>query len=256
MNNKRRPKPPKSRTTPKKPKFLSLSLQFPPPDTKNTRSLTEMRQSSAIPATNSHQLNLFPLQPENQVEERENHEHENVAYFFSAADGGATTLSGLLGTTATVSNSTHTTNDSSRPDDLSPSASLTYVCRSEELVRNALRSRERESSEEKWVCYSEVVERKVKEEEVTSSVVDLWRGSEVQGLSLKLDYEEILNAWSDKGPLYIRVAETSQIVPDITHDFLNSHEIISNNVCSEQKRDEFGDADRVVTVASRWNMNN
>lgn len=116
---------------------------------------------------------------------------------------------------------------------MSPSASLTYVCRrqdSEELVRNALRSRERESSEEKWVCYSEVVERKVKEEEVTSSVVDLWRGSEIQGLSLKLDYEEILNAWSDKGPLYIRVAESSQIVPDITHDILNSHEIVSNNV--------------------------
>ncbi|KAL2240587.1 UNVERIFIED_CONTAM: Protein CHLOROPLAST IMPORT APPARATUS 2 [Sesamum indicum] len=232
MNNKRRPKPPKSTTTPKKPKFLSLSLQFPPAETQKTRSLTEMRQRSAIPATNSHQLNLFPLQPDNQVEERENHEHENVAYFFSAADGGPTTLTGLLDT-ATVSNSTHTTNDSSRPDDLSPSASLTYVCRrqdSEELVRNALRSRERESSEEKWVCYSEVVERKVKEEEVTSSVVDLWRGSEIQGLSLKLDYEEILNAWSDKGPLYIRVAESSQIVPDITHDILNSHEIVSNNV--------------------------
>ncbi|KAK4392929.1 protein CHLOROPLAST IMPORT APPARATUS 2 [Sesamum angolense] len=231
MNNKRRPKPPKSRPTPKKPKFLSLSLQFPPAETKKTRSLTDMRQSSAIPATNSHQLNLFPLQPQNQVEERENHEHENVAYFFSAADGGLTTLTGLLDT-ATVSNSTHTTNDSSRLDDLSPSASLTHVCRrqdSEELVRNALRSRERESSEEKWVCYSEVVERKVKEEEVTSSVVDLWRGSEIQGLSLKLDYEEILNAWSDKGPFYVRVAESSQIVPDITHDFLNSHEIMSNH---------------------------
>ncbi|KAK4417837.1 Zinc finger protein CONSTANS-LIKE 7 [Sesamum alatum] len=234
MNNKRRPNPkdPKSRTTPKKPKFLSLSLQFPPQE---IRSLTEMRHSSATPATstNSHQLDLFPLQPDNQVEDRESlHEHENVAYFFSAADGGATTLTGLLDT-ATVSNSTHTSiDDSSRPDELSPSASLTYVCRrqdSEALVKNALRSRERESSEEKWVCYSEVVERKVKEEEVTSSVVDLWRGStEIQRLSLKLDYEEILNAWSDKGPLYICVAESSHIVP---HHF---HEIISNDGGSKE----------------------
>ncbi|PIN03441.1 hypothetical protein CDL12_24039 [Handroanthus impetiginosus] len=220
---------------PKKPKFRSLRLQFPPEETKISRRSSKMRHSStsssaaAASATNSHQLNLFPLHPENQVEDREIHEQENVAYFFSAADGCGATLTGLLDTAvATVCNSP-TTTDSSRPDDLSPSASLTYAYRREDsekkaaLERNALKSRERDSSEEKWVCYSEVVERKLKEEEVTSSAVDLRRGTNdragIQRLSLKLDYEEILNAWSDKGPLYIH-AENSQIVPDITDDFL------------------------------------
>ncbi|KAI3474946.1 hypothetical protein Pfo_030257 [Paulownia fortunei] len=219
---------PKSRTMPKKPKFLSLRHQFPPDETKKTL------------ATDSHQRNLFPLHPQNQVEERENHEHENVAYFFSAADGGATTLTGLLDN-ATASNSSHSTNDSSRPNNLSPSASLTHAYRRQDsevpaaIVRNALRNKERDSSEEKWVFYSEVVERKVKEEEVSSSVVDLWRATDdrtgIQRLSLKLDYEEILNSWSDKGPLYIH-AESSQIVPDITYDFV-SHEVSNNGLSRE-----------------------
>ncbi|KAI3452504.1 hypothetical protein Pfo_009168 [Paulownia fortunei] len=244
MNNRPCLEAPKSRTMPKKPKFLSLRHQFPPDETKKTGSLTKMRQSStssATLATDSHQLNLFPLHPQNQVEDRENHEHENVAYFFSAADGGATTLTGLLDN-ATATNSSHSTNDSSRPNNLSPSASLTHAYRrqdSEEraaMVRNALRNKERDSSEEKWVFYSEVVERKVKEEEVSSSVVDVWRATDdrtgIQRLSLKLDYEEILNSWSDKGPLYINHAESSQIVPDITYDFV-SHEVSNNGVSRE-----------------------
>lgn len=85
-------------------------------------------------------------------------------------------------------------------------------------MRNALRSREHDSSEEKWVCYSEVVERKVKEEEVTSSAVDRRPPPPVR-VSLKLDYEEIMNAWSNKGPLYIDAVEScSQIVPDVNYD--------------------------------------
>lgn len=114
-----------------------------------------------------------------------------------------------------------------RQDDLSPSsASLTYTYGGHEsrdgsaaLVRNAMKNRERDSSEEKWVCYSEVVERKkIKEEEVTSSAVNDDRAA-IQGLSLKLDYQEILKAWSNKGPLYVD-SENSQIVPDMSDDFL------------------------------------
>lgn len=96
-----------------------------------------------------------------------------------------------------------------------------------------MRSRDRDSSEEKWVCYSEVVERKViKEEEVTSSAVDLRPadgGAGIRRVALKLDYEEIINAWSDKGPLYID-GESSQIVPDLSHDHFLSHEPPFNNV--------------------------
>lgn len=167
MNKKRR----KSR--PKKPKFLSLRRQFPPND---------------AASADSRQLDLFPLHPENDREIQD--QADNVALFFSAAD---TSLTGLL------DNSSHTDNNSSRVE--CPWA------QSEELVRAALRSRDRDSGEEKWVRYSEVVERKVKEEEVSSSTS-----------LLKLDYQEIINAWSNKRPLFVDAEASSQIVPDIFHE--------------------------------------
>ncbi|KAG7016222.1 Protein CHLOROPLAST IMPORT APPARATUS 2, partial [Cucurbita argyrosperma subsp. argyrosperma] len=74
-----------------------------------------------------------------------------------------------------------------------------------ELVRTAMRSREREvGAEERWVCYSEVVEKK----EARSTAADVW---------LKLDYEGILNAWSDKAPLFIN-GESPQTVPNLHDD--------------------------------------
>lgn len=104
------------------------------------------------------------------------------------------------------------------------------------LVRTAMRGRERDSAaEEKWVCYSEVVEKKeewraVEEvEEVTSTAGDRDRDGEWgkkikkkkkkmigKQLRLKLDYEGILNAWSDKAPLFIN-GESPQTVPDLHH---------------------------------------
>ncbi|PIN17799.1 hypothetical protein CDL12_09536 [Handroanthus impetiginosus] len=235
MNKKRRPRARKSGAKAKKQKFLSLRRQFPAEEVKR---FTRLRPNAAVEAAeveternDSKQLNLFPLQSENQVEDRESndHENENVAFFFSAADGGATTLTGLLDTSAAAeSNSSNTNHNNSRLDDLSPSsASLTYAYGEERaaLVRTALRNRERDSVEEKWVCYSKVVPRKVKEEEVTSAAANL-RPAEIQGPWLKLDYEEIMNAWSNKGPLYID-AESSQIVPDINHDHFLSNNGVS-----------------------------
>ncbi|XP_041996479.1 uncharacterized protein LOC121746640 isoform X1 [Salvia splendens] len=213
MNKKRRCGARKSRVSkPKKPKFLSLRRQFPP---------DEMQAPAA--SADSRQLDLFPLHPDHDRECQD--QAENVALFFSATDdgGATTTLTGLLDNSSAVdSNSSHTNNNSSRVDYLSPSsASLTYAYGEERaaLVRTALRSRDRESGEEKWVRYSEVVERKVKEEEVTSSAVDR-RPSAAQRMSLKLDYDEIMNAWSNKGPLFVDGGETSQIVPDVKHHFL------------------------------------
>ncbi|KAI3463062.1 hypothetical protein Pfo_019725 [Paulownia fortunei] len=238
MNRKRRLKSRKSRTKAKKPKFLSLRLQFPANETEENKRFSGMRPSAAAAAaTYSQQLNLFPLHPENQVEDKESHDHENVAFFFSATDGGASTLNGLLDTSAAAAetNSSHNNNNSSRLEYLSPSsASLTHAYSEERaaLVRTALRNRDRDSSEDKWVCYSEVVERKVKEEEVTSSAADPRLAEDsagIQRVSLKLDYEEIMKSWSNKGPLYIDAAESSQIVPDINHHFL-SHEASNNGV--------------------------
>ncbi|KAL8528139.1 hypothetical protein ACS0TY_005809 [Phlomoides rotata] len=218
MNKKRRPKARNSKA--KKPKFLSLRHQFPPNEPGDIKRSTT---TAAAATTDSRQLNLFPLHPENDGEIQD--QAENVALFFSAADGGASTLTGLLDNSAAAESiSSHADNNSSRVDYYSPSsASLTYASIEERaaLVRNALRSRDRDSSEEKWVCYSEVVERKVKEEEVTSSAVDRRRPPAMGPVSLKLDYEEIMNAWSNKGPLYIDAVENcSQIVPDVNYEFV------------------------------------
>lgn len=104
-----------------------------------------------------------------------------------------------------------------------------------ELVRTALRNKEREhSEEEKWVVYSDVVdvdqhsETTRKDEEVSSCPRNKHHQRQQQ-LSLKLDYDEILNAWSDKGPLYLH-SESPQIVPDILDDFLTCETPFSSNV--------------------------
>lgn len=94
------------------------------------------------------------------------------------------------------------------------------------LVRTALRNRERDRSEEKWICYSEVVEKKKKkvDEEVSSCFADVRDSVRTrQRLSLKLDYQEILNAWSDKGPLYVE-GECPQTVPDLHDDHFLAHD--------------------------------
>ncbi|KAF5961592.1 hypothetical protein HYC85_002801 [Camellia sinensis] len=195
----------KTRSKTRKPKFLSLRLEV-------TQQSGEMT-TTTISAATRRQLNLFPLHPEtSSVEEK-----DTVAYFFDSADGGATTLSTLLGT------------GSSSEDDTTAVSlpSLTYAYGGQDseeegklLVRTALRNKERDASEEKWVSYSEVVERK--DEEVTSCAADLRCGArKMRGLSLKLDYQEILNAWCDKGPLYIQL-ESPQTVPDL-HDDSSNH---------------------------------
>lgn len=76
----------------------------------------------------------------------------------------------------------------------------------EGLARRALRGRER------WVfCRSSSAEEAVSS---GGRRIDLWGGAPSQGLSLKLDYEEILTAWSDKGSLYIN-GEGPQVVPEL-----------------------------------------
>ncbi|KAL3526356.1 hypothetical protein ACH5RR_011012 [Cinchona calisaya] len=220
----------KTRNKTRKPKYLSLRLRYFSTDQK-------LQESTEIPTTTSSaQLNLFPLHPENLVEEKDAHD-ENVAILFSAADGGATTLNGVLGAASTSSSDEDMNKNHSTTTTLSASDSLTFaygrrVRDSEEevaLVKTAMRNKEREPSEEKWVSLSEVVERRGDEEVSSRGAADLggcWRN---QRLSLKLDYEEILNAWSDKGPLYIHGAvDSPQTVPDIHDHFLASD--LSNGI--------------------------
>ncbi|XP_059670049.1 protein CHLOROPLAST IMPORT APPARATUS 2-like [Cornus florida] len=197
----------KIRTKTRKPKFLSLLLELSPENTQQS--------GGGMTTTTHHQLELFPLHPENLTQEKDSttHDDNNLEHFFAAADGGSTTLTALLGGSSATTSSEENN-----------SMSLTYAYGGQdseevELVRTALRSKERDASEEKWVCYSEVVERK-NELEVTSCAADLqYKNQTVAGLSLKLDYQEIMNAWSDKGPLYIQTADESpQTVPDLSDD--------------------------------------
>ncbi|PSR87532.1 Zinc finger protein like [Actinidia chinensis var. chinensis] len=191
--------PRKSRPKTRKPKFISLRQQLSPKKNKRSGHMTISPPSAAHHHRHQEQLNLFTLHPENLVDTHE----DIVVRFFEAADGGATTLTALLG-------------GGFSSEENAPSSSLTYAYDAEDsgegdaLVRTALRSKERDASDEKWVCYSEVVE------EVTSCAVDLRDTLRTRGLSLKLDYQEVMNAWSDKGPLYIHV-ESPQTVPDF-HD--------------------------------------
>lgn len=163
------------------------------------------------------QLTLFPLHPENLFEEKEAHDH--VDYFFNQEEGsGATSLTGILGDGGGGAEA-----EEEEEGSISPSLTSAYGAQdsegSEWLEQAALRQRERDVSEEKWVVYSEVVERKRSREEMSGLC---YRS---QGLLLKLDYEEILNAWSDKGPLYIEGETTPQTVPDLAQDSAN----VSNN---------------------------
>lgn len=231
----------KTRSKTRRPKFLSLNSS---PD--------RSPPSSLINDTHQTQLHLFPLHPQDNADDI--HEETNVARFFNAeGDGGgaSTTLTGLLDAEEygildlRQQQQQYVVPSSDREDSRSPT-SLSYayggVQESEEgggcgggadersLVETAMRRRRRRSEveEERWVSYWEVVEKK--EEEVSSCYADTQyhhhhhlEDRQNRRLSLKLDYEEIMNAWSDKGPLYLVQATTeaaAQTVPDVGDEFL------------------------------------
>lgn len=201
----------RTRTKIRKPKFLSLlKLEVSPEKTTQTQDTHRKKQ-----------LNLFPLHPENLVRERDAHAHEDddVAFLLDSSDGSAT-LNGLLDNGGEGVDTPTTTATGVSSEDLTSSyAYRDQDCATTSLLRTAMKGKERdvETTEEKWVCYSEV----------TSCAADVGGETTTQRrlglLSLKLDYEEIMNAWSDKGSLYLQGESSSQIVPDL-HDELFPHE--------------------------------
>ncbi|KAJ0692647.1 putative transcription factor C2C2-CO-like family [Helianthus annuus] len=218
----------KSRTKLRKPKYLSLRLQLTPPP---------------MPPTNHHdhkqqQLNLFPLHPENLVEQDKLDEEPIMANMFSSCDdvdGAATTLTGILCTEAKdeKEDNVHDTNNVPSPSSVADEEV--------ELVRTAMRRNKTDKvhDQEKWVCYSEVVDRKKAVREISSSSSTTTASCRRQNsnsnsnnnnrnplrnkLVLKLDYEKIMKSWVNKGPLYISDVDAPQpqTVPDLQddHDF-------------------------------------
>lgn len=192
-----------NRTKTRKPKFVSLRLQLSKSN-KNAAQPKTKAQAQAQGEGPQPQLNLFPLHPES----HDMQEEQNVALLFSSDGGGS--LNGLLEDEST----TTTTSPSSEEGSLSA-----LTCPAEDagnwLVRKAMRRREsEEGSEERWVCYSEVVEEKKEVMEEVTSYCVTGKTTSSGLLSLKLDHEGILNAWSDKGSLYVAGEEAPQTVPD------------------------------------------
>ncbi|RYR54569.1 hypothetical protein Ahy_A06g029877 [Arachis hypogaea] len=192
----------RNRTKTRKPKYLSLRL------------IKKNNKDEKQP-----QPNLFPLHPQNTVDDKDMQEENNSVALLFSSDGGAT-LNGLLEDDSTATTSTAMSEEGS----FSPAAGVGSD--GGWLVRKAMRRREEEGSEEeRWVCYSEVVEKKETMEEVTS-----YCGTTSFGLlSLKLDHEGILNAWSDKGSLYI-AGEAPQTVPDFHNHALFYNALLPNNI--------------------------
>ncbi|THU55563.1 hypothetical protein C4D60_Mb11t07890 [Musa balbisiana] len=209
----------RSRSKARRPKYVSLRRHLAPRPPPSPADPSDMFSSAAADddddaTARCHQLDLFPLQPEHL--DRDPH----VACLLDdRGGGGEPTLAALLG----CGGGGDSSSGSPSPVSLA-SRSMNREEEEEEeeeeggdgdgLARRALRGRER------WAyCRSS---SSSSEEEVASSAaegnggVDLWRCVTPQALALKLDYEEILAVWSDRGPLYMD-GEGPQVVPQLQH---------------------------------------
>ncbi|XP_010524282.1 PREDICTED: uncharacterized protein LOC104802388 [Tarenaya hassleriana] len=228
----------KIRTRTRKPKYLSLRLELTTshhesraendPSSKKTTKKKKSRKQNKSASTDmttemgkKEQLDLFPLHPEapSDKESYGDYQYDAVtAYLFnSATDSTISSIHDLLDSSA---------GDAGVPATgiLSPFDHRDPGSSSLSLVRTAMRrgaSQEAEkAAEERWVSYSEVVE-----EVMSRSGTPRWCGGGYDGeeesggggrpsLALKLDYEQIKEAWSDKGSLYVD-GEPPQTVPDL-----------------------------------------
>ncbi|XP_038998398.1 uncharacterized protein LOC120123618 [Hibiscus syriacus] len=258
----------KTRSKTRRSKYLSLHrLEENPPTMSVAAGNSEEDGKKEV---TDKQVNLSPLHPDNLVEDRDA-QYDNVSMLFGTTeeDGGhACTLNGILDSEGSDNYKNQkeatTTTGTSEVGSLSPSLT-TYGCNGGcddrtrlSLVRTAMKGKERrDESEERWVVYSEVVEKKEMEE--VSSGGDSggcdrgewWNRRKTKKLALKLDYEEIMNAWSDMGTLYIE-GESPQTVPHLHANVLSDGSGSASNVWkvpemtggSKIKEEEDGKEDR------------
>ncbi|KAE8718204.1 mitochondrial inner membrane protease ATP23 [Hibiscus syriacus] len=231
----------KTRSKTRRPKYLSLHRleeNLPPMSSVAAGDNCEDEGSKEI---TDKQLNLFPLHPENLVEDRDDAQYDNVSMLFDTTEeegGNAVTLNGLLdseGSDNYKNRTAATAAVTSEEGPLSPSLT-TYGCYDDRtsfsLVRTAMKGKKvRDESEERWVVYSDVVEKKEMEEVSSGGDGGAWwsRRKTKKLLALKLDYEEIMNAWSDKGTLYIE-GESPQTVPHLHANVLSGGSGSASNV--------------------------
>ncbi|KAJ4882831.1 CCT motif family protein [Raphanus sativus] len=205
------------RTKTKRPKFLSLKLELStsheieesPGATKNKKKKKKHKPSKQSKTKGA---DTTPFEEKKRADtvaggEKEEEQYETVAaYLFSSAatDSSMSSINDLL-----PSSAAHV--DCSERKDLSPYDRGGSP--SSSLLKTAMRkgaSKEEETTEERWVSYSEVVE-----EVMSRSGTPRPDGKDRRrSLALKLDYEQVMEAWSDKGTLYVD-GEPPQTVPDL-----------------------------------------
>ncbi|KAK9104272.1 hypothetical protein Scep_021116 [Stephania cephalantha] len=228
---------------PKKPKTAAAAARRKTrTKTRKHRLISLLRDQTPSPENHHHQnqqLTLFPLHPETALEVE-----EEASSLFAAADqGGAATLTDLL------FNEVESTEDTW-------SASL-RCGPGNWLEKAALRSsREREEEEvERWVRYSEVVEKREKDEEVTSCPAEYFTNecsTTRGGLLLKLDYQEIMDAWIDKGSLYIDGDQGPGVVPDVFDDVVKREDHSESSVKVPEMSN--GEEGKDGEAGERWKM--
>nr|VDD33793.1 unnamed protein product [Brassica oleracea] len=204
----------------KRPKFLSLKLELgtshvieeSPGATKSKKK----KKHKPSKQSKSKGVDTTPFKENKRAEtvggEKEEEQYDTVAaYLFSSAtDSSMSSIQDLL-----PSSAVHV--DCGGGRNLPPYDRREHGgSSSSSLLKTAMRkgaSKEEETTEERWVSYSEVVEEVMSR----SGTPRCCGGDGKDGrrsLALKLDYEQIMEAWSDKGTLYVD-GEPPQTVPDL-----------------------------------------
>ncbi|KAG7550619.1 CCT domain [Arabidopsis thaliana x Arabidopsis arenosa] len=210
----------KIRTKTKKPKFLSLKLELNTSHEINENSRAKKsKKKKNKKQSKKKEPDTTPFKEKKRAEttlgggEKEEEQYDTVAaYLFnSATDSTISSIHDLLPTSAATD-----IDCGGERNNLSPYDRQEHGSSSSSLLKTAMRkgaSEEEETTEERWVSYSEVVEEVMSR----SGTPRCCGGDGNDGrpsLALKLDYEQIMEAWSDKGTLYID-GEPPQTVPDL-----------------------------------------
>ncbi|KAJ3687516.1 hypothetical protein LUZ61_016680 [Rhynchospora tenuis] len=200
---------PRSRPKTRKTKYLSLRRHLAPRASSPPTTPSPPSPEPPNPIeTPTKQADLFPIQQDPDVRDPQ------VASLLFSSTNGETgeTLTEILGTTSSASAGPASDSCSAGSPGSPPVVLDTGDEDSDGLARRALRGRQRVE----YCCTSSSSE----EEVISASAagpgggggIDLWCGTPHASLLLKLDYEEILTAWSGRGSLYID-REPPRVVP-------------------------------------------
>lgn len=205
----------KIRTKTKKPKFLSLRLELNSSQEINenlgTKKSKEKKKNKKQSKTKGPDTTPFKVETTlDGLKEEEQYDNVAAYLFNSATDSTISSIHDLL------PSSTADVDCDGGGRNLSPYDRQEHGSSSSSLLRTAMRKgakEEEETTEERWVSYSEVVEE-VMSRSGTPRCCGADGNNGRPSLALKLDYEQIMEAWSDKGTLYVD-GEPPQTVPDL-----------------------------------------